>query len=61
MPAAALAPEKNRPGKVQKMAVQENSTNATRHSAASCMTGTLSQALKNRPIAPRAYNRPRWP
>ena len=50
--AAALAPAKNRPGKVQNTAVQENSANATRHSAASCATGSDSQALRNRPSAP---------
>ncbi|MCY1184402.1 hypothetical protein D9M73_250920 [compost metagenome] len=52
IPAAALAPAKKRPGKVQNTAVQENRANATRHSAASCSTGTDSQALRNRPIAP---------
>ena len=52
MPAAALAPAKKRPGKVQKMAVQENNENATRLKAASCSIGTVSQALKNSPMAP---------
>jgi len=52
MPAAALAPAKKRPGKVQNTAVQENIANAARHSAAICSSGTLNQALKNRPMAP---------
>ncbi|MNP62415.1 hypothetical protein D3C76_1576940 [compost metagenome] len=56
IPAAALAPAKKRPGKVQKIAVQENSANATRHSAINCSTGNVSQALRNKPMAPNTYS-----